>query len=545
MKFFFRSLIALSLFPASAAAQQSDIYAPTPEWYQDYDVKFYKIDIEADNLSPTVRGYVEIHAEVQKNGLKEFTLDVNDAIQVESIKVNGTQTTFRKHDKCLYAKYRLKKGETYKVVVNYSTIPPKKKSFFSGISNKTGSNYPAVTWTLSEPENAVEWFPCKQYLPDKADSAHIFITVPKHLKAGAPGTLSNIRALPDDKLRYEWKTRYPLAFYLLSFAVSEYQEYITYAYPKGVDHPVLIQNYIYDTPGYLERNKTLIDTTGRLIEMFSDLYIPYPFAEEKYGHCVAPMGGGMEHQTMTTLSNFSTLLVAHELSHQWFGDLVTCATWQDVWINEGFASYSEYLTLEQSGDKEEALEWLKDAHQMALLERQGSVFVPKQSVNDTWRVFSLNLSYKKGALLVHQIRRIINDDRKFFDVLRGFLRQYSFSTTTAMDFKQFAEEQTGIDFTQFFNQWYFGEGFPVFDITEKSANGELTLWVEHKGSSPATPLFHVDLELKLLRTNASDTVVRLPIRTNSDKFVLNIPNVSNILVDPDYHLLKEVNLIDN
>jgi aminopeptidase N len=537
-------MIGLCLFPAWGYAQLSDIYASEPEWYHDYDVKFYKIDIEADNLSTTVRGYVEILAEVQKNGLNEFTLDASDCIQVESIMVNGTQTTFRKENKCLYAKFPLKKGETYQVVVHYTTIPPNSNSFFSGISNQTDNWYPAVTWTLSEPENAVEWFPCKQYLQDKADSAYIFVTVPKHLKAGAPGVLSNIREMPNDKLRYEWKTRYPLAFYLLSFAVSDYQEYLTYSHPKGIDHPVLIQNYIYNSPGYLERNKAVIDTTGRLIEMFSDLYIPYPYAEEKYGHCVAPMGGGMEHQTMTTLSEFSTSLVAHELSHQWFGDLVTCATWQDIWINEGFASYSEYLTLEQLDTKAETLDWLQDAHRMALWERRGSVFVPKKSINDTWRVFSMNLSYKKGAILVHQIRLIINDDRKFFDVLRGFLRKYSFSTATAMDFKRFTEEQTGIDFTQFFNQWYFGEGFPVFDIAAQSANGQLTLWVEHEGSSPATPLFTVDLDLKLLKTNGTDTVVRLPIRTNSDKFVLNIPNVSDFLVDPEYHLLKEVSSAD-
>ncbi|MDR3093548.1 MAG: M1 family metallopeptidase [Bacteroidales bacterium] len=539
MNFFFRCL-TVCLFPVWGYAQQSGIYAPVPEWYHDYDVKFYKIDIEADHLSTTLRGYVEIFAEMQKSRIKEFTLEVNEAIQVESITVNGTKTSFRKENKCLYAKYPLQKGKTYKVVVKYATIPTKSSSFFSGVSNKSGNGYPPVTWTLSEPENAVEWFPCKQYLRDKADSAYIFVTVPKHLKAGAPGVLSNIREMPDNKLRYEWKTRYPVAYYLLSFAVSDYQEYLTYAYPKGINHPVLIQNYIYNTPGYLEQNKAVIDTTGRLIEMFSDLYIPYPFAEEKYGHCVAPMGGGMEHQTMTTLSEFSTSLVTHELSHQWFGDLVTCATWQDVWMNEGFASYSEYLTLEQLDTKEEALNWLKEAHRMALWERQGSVFVPKESLNDTWRVFSMSLSYKKGAILVHQIRRIIHDDKKFFDVLRGFLRKYSFSTASAMDFKQFAEEQTGIDFTQFFNQWYFGEGFPVFDISAQLANGQLTLLVEHQGSSPATPLFTVDLEVKLLQTNGADTLVRLPIRTHSDKFVLNVPHVIDLLVDPDYNLLKEV-----
>jgi aminopeptidase N len=522
-------------------AQSSDIYAPVPEWYQDYDVKCYKINIEADNLSAKVCGYVEILAKITKNDLKQFTLDVSDALQVDSVYMNGQQVSFHREKGCLFADYPLEQGKTCQARVYYATTTANNGGFFSAITNQADSWGVPVTWTLSEPDNAKEWFPCKQYLPDKADSAQVFITVPNNLKAGAPGKLVNISKMPGAKLRYEWKTNYPIAYYLLSFAVSDYQEYITYARPKGINHPIPIQNYIYNKDGCLEKNKAVIDTTGRLIEMFSDLYIPYPYANEKYGHCTAPMGGGMEHQTMTTLSEFSTLLVAHELSHQWFGDLVTCATWQDIWLNEGFASYSEYLTLEQLGTKEEALEWMRTAHQMAIWARNGSVFVPKESINDTWRIFSMNLSYKKGAILVHQIRHIINDDRKFFDVLRGFLRKYSFSSTTAMDFKHFAEEQTGIDFTQFFNLWYFGEGFPVLDISAKKSAGIVEIAVTNEGSSSATPLFAVDLDLKLLKTNGTDTIVQLPIRFQQEKFVLTVPGITDFVVDPDYNLLKEVN----
>ncbi|MDR1666129.1 MAG: T9SS type A sorting domain-containing protein [Bacteroidales bacterium] len=525
-------------------AQLPEAYLSVPEWYHDYDVKYYKIDIEADNTSTEVRGYAEIVAEIEKPGLQRFTVELNAGVQVDSVYLDGEPVAFERENACLYALHPLHAGRTYRLKVCYAVRPSQDNEFFNPISQGEDAWKVPVTWSLSEPCNARGWFPCKQYLPDKADSAHVFVTVPAHLKAGAPGILARVREMPGKKLRYEWKTNYPIAYYLISFAVSDYQEYIKYAHPQGTAQPVKIQNYIYNRADYLQKNKAVIDTTAALIELFSDLYSDYPFAEEKYGHCVAPMGGGMEHQTMTTLSEFAVLLVAHELAHQWFGNLVTCASFQDIWINEGFASYSEYLALEYLDSKEAAIRWMRQAHVMAARAKSGSVFVPKESVGDQWRLFDIRLTYKKGAALVHQIRQIIGDDRKFFAVLNGFLKKYAFATASASDFRLFAEEQTGIDFGDFFQQWYFGEGFPVFDISAKTGNGQLELLVEHTGSSPVTPLFTVDLECRLHRLNGADTTVRLPVRSHRENFVLPVDRVNSITVDPDDHLLKELRSMD-
>ena len=540
--FFLIVSLIFSLTPCTGQVQER--YAPTPEWYHDYDVKFYKIDIEVDDTSADVKGYAEIIAEIGVPGLERFTLELNEAIQVDSVLMNGRLASFRRDGDLLYvlSSGQLTKGENYSVTVYYAAIGQKSGGFFSAVTNRKDSSWDIpVTWTLSEPFNAKNWFPCKQYLPDKADSAYMFITVPERLKAGAPGVLTAVTPMPDGKARYEWKSRYPVAYYLLSFSVADYQDYTFYAHPKGVDQPVMVQNYIYNREGYLDKNKADIDTTAALIELYSELFLPYPFADEKYGHCVAPMGGGMEHQTMTTLSGFDFLLVAHELAHQWFGDLVTCATFQDIWINEGFSSYAEYLALERMASSERAMAWLRETHNMASWTQNGSVFVPAQSADDHWRIFSTSLSYKKGALLVHHIRRIINNDDMFFDVLRGFLQKYSFSVATGVDFRQYLEEKTGMDFSLFFEQWYFGEGFPIFDVSWKNSDGTIEILVEHTGSSPATPSFITDLDVRITGTGGVDTLIQLPVRTRRELYQLKITGgVTEIDIDPGYYILKQV-----
>ena len=144
-------------------------------------------------------------------------------------------------------------------------------------------------------------------------------------------------------MRYEWKSRHPIDYYLISVSVAPYLEYLNYAHPPRPTVPVV--NYVYNQAA-LGNFQSEIDRTPGFIENYSALCGLYPFADEKYGHSMAPLGGGMEHQTMTTQDGFNFTLTAHELFHQWFGDNVTCGSWEDIWLNEGFASYGEYLSLQ-------------------------------------------------------------------------------------------------------------------------------------------------------------------------------------------------------
>jgi len=155
------------------------------------------------------------------------------------------------------------------------------------------------------------------------------------LKAGSNGVLTAVTRTDATHLRYEWKERYPIDYYLISASVAPYVDYSYYVHFTGSYDSMLVQNYIYPNVLSSTYYKHVIDSTGMMIDYFSTLYSRYPFWKEKYGHCMAPLSGGMEHQTMTTIGYFSPTVVAHELSHQWFGDNATCATWSDIMMNEG------------------------------------------------------------------------------------------------------------------------------------------------------------------------------------------------------------------
>jgi hypothetical protein len=227
---------------------------------------------------------------------------------------------------------------------------------------------------------------------------------------------------------------------------------------------------------------------------------------------------------MTTQGFFEKKLTAHELGHQWWGNNVTCASWCDIWINEGFASYSEYLMLENLYPAEKAQHML-DVHQNVKTQTGGSVWV-LDSLNES-RIFSGRLTYDKGAGIVHTIRFLINNDSLFFEGLRAFQLAYSESTAKGIDFKNFMETFTGINMDSFFEEWYFGEGYPTYSVRWKQEGQDVLLEISHSTSKPSvTPTFTNDIEIFFNRTGQADTIIRFPITSNLEFFT--IPNLGTL-----------------
>lgn len=548
-------ILALILNITLAQAQQPKInsmkYSRSP-YFSDlqllYDVKFYFNDIEVSNTNSFINGKTSILVESNVLVMDTLVFEFDSIMNVDSVLVNSIRTNYLFENNLLkiILPSSLNKIKMLSAEIYYNGKGGGRESFFSGIMTRSDYYYGnSVTYSMSEPFQSIMWFPCKQDLTDKADSAWIFLTVKKGLKAGANGLVKEIE-VNDSTVRYEWKTRYPTAYYLLSFSVSDYSDYSFNIDLPGIENPLPVHNYVYNHPLIMEREKELIDRTGDLLILYSEILGTYPFWREKYGHCMAPMGGGMEHQTMTTISTFQFELLAHELAHQWFGNYITCKTWSDVWINEGFASYLEYIAIEKLKTREEAQQWMINAQNGAKTYEQGSVFISNDEAHNKNRIFNTELSYKKGASILHMLRYEINNDNLFFYVLREFLDEFAFGSADGNDFLNILNRSLKKDFSWFFNQWYYGEGFPVFFNSWKQENDLLIISAKQLTSSSKTPFFKTHIDYKIIYEEGQSESLRVLFETDHQEFRIKTnKTVSEIILDPDNYILKASHIMED
>ncbi|HIP32279.1 MAG TPA: T9SS type A sorting domain-containing protein [Crocinitomicaceae bacterium] len=511
-----------------------------------YDVHFYAIDIAMNNLVTDVAGNVEIHGTAVQN-LDSVLFELFATMTITDIRLNGATTNFSRNGSAVKVPVNITTGQPFVLSIDYNGTPPTGATNplgGSGMSNATSGSWGnQATWSLSESFAAYEWWPCKQSLTDKADSCSVKITVPSICKAGSNGILENVVDLGNGTTRYEWMHKHPIDYYLISVAVAQYVEYNVYANPVGAPGQVLIQNFIYDNPQTLINFQNDIDETVDFMELFANLYGPYPFDDEKYGHCMVPLGGGMEHQTMTTQGWFTKGLTSHELGHQWWGDNVTCASWADIWVNEGFATYSAYLMLENLYPGEDITD-MENKHTNIKSNPSGSVWC-LDSLNEG-RIFSGRLSYDKGAAIIHTFRFLMNDDVAFFQALKNIQNDFSGGTAFGIDIRDYFVTASGVDLTAAFNEWYFGEGYPTYSAKWNQVGTDLHLEVSHTTSS-TTPLFTNDLELKFSRSGLADTTIRIAINSNTQQVVIpGLQNVTNLTqIDPNNWVINNNGTIQN
>jgi len=507
-----------------------------------YDVHNYHIDLEVENNSTVVAGSGTIGLKLVEPS-DTICYELNGQLNIDSVLVNGVSVNFvHLTNDIVYAILpgAMPAGINLSVQTFYAgdasvTGGAAIGDGFSTDSSPTWGN--SVTWSLSEPYSSKEWFPVKQFLQDKADSCSVYVTTSNSNKVGSQGILMGTDNLPNNKVRYRWKSNYVIDYYLISVAVAQYVDYTTYAYPAAlVNDSIAIVNYVYNNPNTLNNFKSRIDSTAMLVEYFSEKLGLYPFHTEKYGHAMAPFSGGMEHQTMSSMGFFNFGLIAHELMHQWFGDYVTCATWSDIFINEGFASYGQYMAYEEFRSLQAAQDFMEDVHDDVMDQPGGSIYFT--DTTNVGRIFSGRLSYDKGNAVIHSLRFELGDSI-FYQSLRNFLAAKAFGTSDILDFQTSVEATSGKNLQDFFSQWVFGEGYPEFDGLFWTDGAQMFLRVTQSASTTTTPLFKTPLEIKCFYSGG-DTTIKIQLDQLVQGYVLPMThNITNIQFDPNNWILNK------
>ncbi len=462
-----------------------------------------------------------------------FPLELDAALKVDSVKSNAAIEDYEHtapFNLKIFGSWQV--GDTGSLTVYYHGIPP--SNGFGSFGMGQNDSGPAL-WTLSEPYGARDWWPAPQNLKDKVDSLDVIISTPKRYQTGSNGLLISVVDSGSNRI-FHWKHRHPIAIYLIAAAAAPYLEKSdTIALRKG---PVLVQNMLY--PEAAEIASEAINQFYRHFQWMDSLWIPYPFSNEKYGHAQFGWGGGMEHQTMSFMGGFTFELMVHELAHQWFGDYITCASWHDIWLNEGFATYCTMLAYERFSKKTYWPLVLEQTIRSVTSKPGGSVYV--EDTSDIGRIFDGRLSYRKGAMLLHMLRWTLGDEH-FFSAIRNYLEDTLLANAFAHtdDLKRHLEAVSGLNLDRFFEQWFYGEGYPQYLIRWKWTEGELWIDLTQNTSDPSVSVFEMDLPI-LVRGASSDTLLRISNTRKHQQYRLSIPfKPQSLQFDPDRWILSDRN----
>ncbi len=463
-----------------------------------YDVQHYDLSISLDLSTKTLSGNVSMIVHIL-DPLQTLTLNASKkTLTIDSAIVGKIRVLFQHKDDALSIQLPTIVAASESVAINI---------YYHGISTFQGEydgggvyfSSPDHVATISQPNFARTWFPCNDNPSDKATST-MSITVDSHLTAVSNGILKQISRQEKFKT-YTWETRYPTATYLISFAVAPYLEYSDWYTALNGDS-MKVTYYVF--PEDSDKAKKDFYNTTKILSIFARMFGEYPFMNEKFGLVEVDGELTMENQTICSIQRSEITgdqqyesTIVHEIAHQWLGNLVTPATWNDIWLNEGFATYAEALYREQAYSKDSYrryVEWLMSTE-------QGRFAGAIVGNNDTsfQDLFSLRI-YNKGALVLHMLRGIVGDT-VFFTIMKNYLNneRLRYGNATTEDFIHECEKEYGQSLRWFFDEWLLSSADSI-DRPEYEYS-----WT----TQPNGNLF--DVHLNLTQTTAAKQLFRMPM----------------------------------
>lgn len=455
----------------------------------DYDVEHYDLDLSLDFETESVDGSVEITARSLVPAFSLFRVDLRSNMTVSGVTREGTPLSFTH----LLDRIAITLDQTFgidelfAVRIEYSGQPINEA--FSCFQFGEHAGIPIMN-TLSEPWYARNWWPCKEDPSDKA-TADLSFTVPADMIAASNGTLVEVVDNGPTKT-YHWQSSYPIATYLVSLTVSAYETFSEDYITAGGD--TMSVDYFAYAEDLAEAQGYWLGTTVEHLEYFRSVYGEYPFIDEKYG-IIEQLNGGIEHQTLTGLPDCclgGSVLNSHELAHQWWGNMVTCATWHDIWLNEGFATFSSALWLDQ-----EEPNGYKDFLDMLNNESGWETSVYRYDISDIMAIFFGGPIYNKGAWVLHMLRGVLGDE-DFFGAIGAYREAFEYESATTEDFESAIEAYLGQSLGWFIDEWIYGVGRPDYEYTwwQPDSLGMVTVVIRqvHENAPPFKMPIEIDVE---------------------------------------------------
>ncbi len=506
---------------------------------QNYDVTYHKLEFTVDPAVYFVSGKVTTTYTALSN-MSNITFDLTNQLSVSSVTKNGLLLNFlqnAQNELVITFPTTQLAGTAGTVVINYSGQPATGETAFF---TSTHSGAPILS-TLSEPFGARDWWPCKQDLNDKVDNVDIYITAPSQYVAVANGLQMDVATVGGSKTTH-FHHGYPIPAYLVGMSVTNYAVFTQNAGTAPNEFPIV--NYIY--PESATASQAQLATILPVMDLYEQLFETYPFSNEKYGHAQWQMGGGMEHTTVSFVSGFSRGLISHELGHQWFGDKITCGTWKDIWLNEGFAEYMSGLVVENLDGEANFIGWKNYKINNITSQTSGNVYLTDAQAADSNRIFSSRLTYDKGSMVVNMLRYKLGDEM-FFQGVREYLADPNLAYKFAMtdDLKAHLETVSGQDLTQFFDQWLYKQGYPIYNITAQNFGaGQVKIIVNQNQSHPSVSFFQMPLTIRLTGAGGQSYDAVVDNTFNGQEFIVSVPfAITGVVFDPKKNIISKNNTV--
>lgn len=517
-----------------------------------YDVRLYQIDLTTTLTSGAFSARCRIELTPRHDNFDTFSLHFVNLV-CDSIRREDNACTFTASSGTLLITLDrpFANGESLAVDVYYHRNAGSQNRGYYWYARGTQSIPHAVAYSVTEPNDSRYWFPCFDQPWDKAErGCRINITVPDSMNACANGVLDSVRVAGGWRTSY-WRHSHPISTYLMCFAASHFTDWQVWWHYGADSMPV--RYYVWPVDSV-----SGVSSFGRMTDMLDFFSAParyglYPFADEKYGMvAVYPYPwGGMEHQTMTTIhrywvTNGSDNGIAHELSHQWWGDMVTCLDWRNIWLNEGFATYSDELYYYHRNGRSGFLSLIRSRADDYFDEEASDphpIYDPPPGHEFDW-----GHSYCKGAWVQHMLRYVAGDTTwpnhgVFFAALREYGDSFRYANANTEDYRRILERRLDLDLGWFFDEWVYSLGYPRYTVgwygRETTDGWEVVVDLAQNNMSGAPAVFHMPVEIRI-SWSGGDTLIRYPVAASPQRNVFPVPAQPTALeFDPNEWLLDQ------